>query len=237
MPSSLLSVGRFRWSGRLAWSGGHRGGGAQGRPCPADCPPSGRRRRPVGRDRAAAGGVTRPTRPRHPAETTDRHDEPDRTRQRRMDKLTGTVGLRTQGGPGPGARRSGPGGTKVRGSRWPGWRSATGGSAAVVGWPVPAGREASAPPARKPSATCVAPPPTPAPSCEPPPGRAHLPVGPHPPGADRPGPASEPPGDGGDATPGREPHLRRGLPPDRELYRRRRPTTPWVVVRDARSQR
>ena len=39
--------------GGHTWSGGHRGGGMQGRPRPPDRPPSGRQRRPVGRDRAA----------------------------------------------------------------------------------------------------------------------------------------------------------------------------------------
>jgi len=79
------------------------------------------------------------------------------------------------GGPGPGARSSGPGGTKVRGSRW---RSATGRSygrrrLAGSGW-----TRASAPPARKPGATCVAHARTPAPGSAPPPGSVHLPVAP-----------------------------------------------------------
>jgi hypothetical protein len=74
-------------------------------------------------------------------------------------------------GPGPGTTRSGPGGTKVRGSRW---RSATGRSHGRRGLAGSGWTRASAPPARKPGATCVAHAPTPAPGSAPPPGRAHL---------------------------------------------------------------
>ena len=77
-----------------------------------------------------AGGVTRPTRPRHPAEMTDIHDELDRDPRRRQDRLTGTVVEDRRATRVPEHGGADPGST-VRGSRWPGWRRATGRAAAV----------------------------------------------------------------------------------------------------------
>ena len=119
------------------------------------------------------GGVTRPTRPRHPAETTGRHDEPDRVRgeDKMGSRESGFEGRRAIQVPEPGG--AGPGGSTVRGSRWLGWRRATGrscgrrappGSAStrpstMTRGPSPVTSASAAASARPPGPSSAAPPP------------------------------------------------------------------------------
>jgi len=53
MSPATPPVRHLRRSGHLSWPSGHRRGGLEGRPGPTGGAPPGRRRRPVGRDRAS----------------------------------------------------------------------------------------------------------------------------------------------------------------------------------------